>query len=535
MEELNAVGVYEDDEAVEPDDGQLKFKFSWRKLWAFTGPGWLMSLAYLDPGNLEADLQQGAYTRYSLLWVLLWATALGLLLQEMAARLGVVSGKALAEMGREVYPRRTSYMLYVMMELAIVGSDIQEVLGSAIGLNILFGVPLWLGCLVTGLDTFTFLAVHHLGVRKLEALVTTLVFTMAVCFFINWGEAETNGADLLYGLVVPTMKPYMLTQAVGTIGAVVMPHNLYLHSGLVKSRTVDRKSPSRVHEAIRYNLIESALALAVSFFINVAVVATFADFFYSDTCAPKSMACVPAGAVDDDDFDRTCSSGFASGTAGVCAEIGLAVAAPALRHAMGGFGRVMWGVGLLAAGQASTMTATFAGQMVMQGFLDLNLAPWVRVAVTRAAALGPAVVVALSTAHNAPLQNRINEWLNILQSLQLPFAMVPLLYITSRSDIMGRFKNGGRMSLFAYAVAVLILVINVALVVQFVLDKDTPIPHGPGAYAVALGYGVLYFWFISWCVPDLFRRGPARDATTAADDGYQALSSTDGAATGGLA
>ena len=281
---------------------------------------------------------------------------------------------------------------------------------------------------------------HHLGVRKLEALVTTLVFTMAVCFFINWGEAETNGAELLYGLVVPTMKPYMLTQAVGTIGAVVMPHNLYLHSGLVKSRTVDRKSPSRVHEAIRYNLIESALALAVSFFINVAVVATFADFFYSDTCAPKSMACVPAGAVDDDDFDRTCSSGFASGTAGVCAEIGLAVgapargnpkslaatpraaswifrrtrrlpnirgrgnaatwifrrtrrlhtsraleddaktyelpeptaeetsyarsravgvrcaqvAAPALRHAMGGFGRVMWGVGLLAAGCAVT-------------------------------------------------------------------------------------------------------------------------------------------------------------------------------------
>lgn len=252
----------------------------------------MMSLAYLDPGNLEADLQQGAYTNYTLLWVLFWATALGLLLQEMAARLGVVTGKTLAEAARAEYPLATSYVLYAMMELAIIGSDIQEVLGSAIGLNILCGLELWVGCLVTGLDTFTFLAVHHLGVRKLEALVATLIATMAACFFVNWGEADTDGAALAEGLALPLMKSYMLTQAVGTIGAVVMPHNLYLHSGLVKSRDVDRSKVAKVREAVFYNCLESALALAVSFVINVAVVATFADFFSRSrtTRAPATRA-----------------------------------------------------------------------------------------------------------------------------------------------------------------------------------------------------------------------------------------------------
>ena len=453
-----------------------------------------MSLAYLDPGNLEADLQQGAYTNYTLLWVLFWATALGLLLQEMAARLGVVTGKTLAEAARAEYPLATSYVLYAMMELAIIGSDVQEVLGSAIGLNILCGLELWVGCLVTGLDTFTFLAVHHLGVRKLEALVATLIATMAACFFVNWGEADTDGAALAAGLALPLMESYMLTQAVGTIGAVVMPHNLYLHSGLVKSRDVDRSKVAKVREAVFYNCLESALALAVSFVINVAVVATFADFFYDGACASDSLACVPRESVSD--HERPCRSRLFDDA--VCAEIGLAVAAPALREVLGRFGRVAWGLGLLAAGQASTMTATFAGQFVMSGFLRLDVAPWKRVAITRAAALGPAVAVALSTAENAGLQNRINEYLNILQSVQLPFAMLPLLHLTNQKRWMGDFANGGKLAYVAFAAAALVLVVNVVLVVQFVVGHF----DSPPAYAASALLGVLYLYAVSLTVPD---------------------------------
>lgn len=453
-----------------------------------------MSLAYLDPGNLEADLQQGAYTNYTLLWVLFWATALGLLLQEMAARLGVVTGKTLAEAARAEYPLATSYVLYAMMELAIIGSDIQEVLGSAIGLNILCGLELWVGCLVTGLDTFTFLAVHHLGVRKLEALVATLIATMAACFFVNWGEADTDGAALAEGLALPLMKSYMLTQAVGTIGAVVMPHNLYLHSGLVKSRDVDRSKVAKVREAVFYNCLESALALAVSFVINVAVVATFADFFYDGACAAGSLARVPRESVSD--HESPCHSRLFDDA--VCAEIGLAVAAPALREVLGRFGKVMWGLGLLAAGQASTMTATFAGQFVMSGFLRLDIAPWKRVAITRAAALGPAVAVALSTAENAGLQNRINEYLNILQSVQLPFAMLPLLHLTNQKRWMGDFANGGKLAYVAFAAAALVLVINVVLVVQFVVGHF----DSPPAYAASVLLGILYLYAVSLTVPD---------------------------------
>ena len=248
-----SVDVPDDDddpafERVRPD-GTFRFRMSWRKLWAFCGPGWLMSLAYLDPGNLEADLQQGAYTQYYLIWVLLWSTLIGLVLQEMAARLGVVTGRNLAEICSACYPRWVAMIVYVNMEVAIIGSDIQEVIGSAIALTLLTGMPLWAGCLLTGLDTFTFLAVHHLGVRYLEALITLMVSTMAVCFFINWGEVATPAAPVLAGLALPRMKGFMIMQAVGTVGAVIMPHNIYLHSGLVQSRVVDRDNEYKVLRA----------------------------------------------------------------------------------------------------------------------------------------------------------------------------------------------------------------------------------------------------------------------------------------------
>jgi NRAMP (natural resistance-associated macrophage protein)-like metal ion transporter len=270
-----SVSVDDEDEGPDPPPGEpLKFRFSWRKLWRFTGPGWLMSLAYLDPGNLESSLQMGAYTRFALLWVLWWATVMGLLLQEMSARLGLVTGQDLAQMVRAHYPRWVTYVVYVMMEIAVIGADIQEVVGSGVALNLMFGWPVWVGCLVTGFDTFTFLAIQYLGVRYLEALICLLIGTMAVCFFVNWGASSADAGALLAGWIVPTMPSYALTQTIGTIGAVIMPHNLYLHSGLVLSRKVARSSAHRVHAAICYARIEAAGALLFAFFINLAVVAT---------------------------------------------------------------------------------------------------------------------------------------------------------------------------------------------------------------------------------------------------------------------
>jgi len=246
------VTVDDDDASEGEGDGPVRFSFSLRKLLRFMGPGWLMSLAYLDPGNLESDLQQGAYTSYSLVWVLFWATVMGLMLQEMSARIGVVTGMDLAQNIRGHYPRWLNYTIYIMMEVAVVGSDIQEVVGSAIAIKLLSNgyVPVWAGCIITGLDTFTFLAVHFFGVRYLEALICTLISMMTVCFFVNWGESGTDGGELLKGWALPIVKSYAITQAVGTIGAVIMPHNLYLHSGLVLSRKIKRSSPRAVNDAI---------------------------------------------------------------------------------------------------------------------------------------------------------------------------------------------------------------------------------------------------------------------------------------------
>ncbi len=238
---LPASSDEEDDAAQSADGAPLQFRFSWRKLWRYAGPGWLMSLAYLDPGNLESNLQQGAYTRLSIVWVLWWATVTGFVLQEMSARLGLVTGKDLAQAVREEYPRWLSLVVYVMMEVAVIGADVQEVVASGIAFNLLShgSIPVWVGCLITAVDTITFLAVGYLGVRYLEGLVCVLIGIMSLCFFVNLGNSGLHAwKGVLAGWLVPTMPPSAFTQIVGTIGAVIMPHNLYLHSGLVLSRKV---------------------------------------------------------------------------------------------------------------------------------------------------------------------------------------------------------------------------------------------------------------------------------------------------------
>jgi len=490
----------EEEPELQPDE-KLRFRFSWRKLWRFAGPGWLMSLAYLDPGNLESDLQQGAYTGLSQVWVLWWATVMGLILQEMAARLGLVTGRDLAQTVRKGYPRWLNYVIYVNMEIAVIGSDIQEVVGTGVALYLLTNkaVPVWVGCIITAADTLTFLAVQYLGVRYLEAFICILISTMSISFFVNWGiSGGSDVGELLRGWVVPEIKPWAITQAVGTIGAVIMPHNLYLHSGLVLSRKVSRDKPRRVHDAIWYMRIEAAVALLASFFINLAVVAVNSNEFYDpNTCARVEggpLGCMAKSAfleaeqgliADATPCGPTADEGASASD--FCGDFGLQSEGYALSPALGKYTLYFWAVGLFAAGQAATMVCTYAGQIIMGGCLEVNLSPWVRVFITRVFALGPALAVAASTVTDQKLFNTINEYLNVLQSIQLPFAMLPVLHFAAQTELLGRFRSGALLTLISSVLAVLVIAVSVVLIVIFV--KDFP----PAGVAVVAVYGVFYF------------------------------------------
>jgi len=304
----------------------------------------------------------------------------------------------------------------------------------------------------------------------LEALIFFLIACMTGSFFVNWGKAHADPVELFKGWIIPTLPGYALTQAVGTIGAVIMPHNLYLHSGLVLSRNIDRNSPKKIHDATWYNFLESALALAVSFVINLAIVATNAGEFFNEGCAETDggpYACFRPEALNGaPSTGMTCA--LPTGGSGVCNEIGLKSEGNALKYGLGGASLYIWAFGLLAAGQAATMTATYAGQVIMGGCLEVQLAPWKRVAFTRIFALGPSVLVAVLTYGNEQLFNNINEYLNVLQSVQLPFAMLPLIYFTSQVAFMGRFRSNAIVLGCIYSLAGLVLAVNAVLIVQFV-------------------------------------------------------------------
>ncbi|KAK9049746.1 hypothetical protein SSX86_031285, partial [Deinandra increscens subsp. villosa] len=412
-EKVHIVGVDDHDNNNE-DYATATPPFSWRKLWLFTGPGFLMSIAFLDPGNLEGDLQAGAIAGYSLLWLLLWATAIGLLVQLLSARLGVATGRHLAELCREEYPNWAGKLLWIMAELALIGADIQEVIGSAIALKILTNgfLPLWAGVLITAFDCFIFLFLENYGVRKLEALFAVLIAVMAISFAWMFGETKPNAKELLVGLVVPKLNSRTIQQAVGVVGCIIMPHNVFLHSALVQSREVDPRKTGRVREAIRYYSIESTIALAVSFVINLFVTTVFAKAFFGTAIADT---------------------------------IGLGNAGQFLEERFGG-GLVpilyIWAIGLLAAGQSSTITGTYAGQFIMGGFLDLRLKKWARALITRSCAIVPTLIVALIFDSSEDTLDVLNEWLNVLQSIQIPFALIPLLCLVAKEDLMGVFAIG---------------------------------------------------------------------------------------------
>ncbi|NP_001169217.1 Metal transporter Nramp6 [Zea mays] len=398
-----------------------------------------MSIAFLDPGNLEGDLQAGAVAGDTLLWLLMWATAMGLLVQLLAARLGVATGRHLAELCRDEYPDWARRALWLMAEVAMVGADIQEVIGSAIAIKILSRgyLPLWAGVVITALDCFIFLSLENYGVRKLEAVFALLITTMAVSFAWMFTDTKPNGKDLLIGILVPKLSSRTIRQAVGVVGCVIMPHNVFLHSALVQSRKIDQNKEYQVREALRYYSIESTIALVVSFMINLFVTTVFAKGFYGSKEAGN---------------------------------IGLENAGQYLQEKFGGgFFPILyiWGIGLLAAGQSSTITGTYAGQFIMGGFLNLRLKKWVRALITRSFAIVPTITVALFFDTSDSALDILNEWLNVLQSIQIPFALIPLITLVSKEQVMGVFKIGPNTQAVTWTVATLLITINGYLLMDF--------------------------------------------------------------------
>jgi manganese transport protein len=440
-----------------------------QRLFAFLGPAYLVSVGYMDPGNWATDLEGGARFGYALLWVLLMSNLMAVVLQTLSARLGVVTGHDLAQACRAEYSRPINIALWLLAEVAIAACDLAEVVGTVIALKLLFNLPLLWGCLVTAADTFLLLWLQRFGMRKMEAVILTLVVTIGGCFLLQIVAARPDPAALAAGFR-PSLPPGSLFVAIGILGATVMPHNLYLHSALVQSRRIgkDRASKGR---ACRYNLIDSALALNVAFFVNAAILILSAAVFHGKAevaSIEKAYELLPKF---------------------------LNSAAP-----------ILFGVALLCAGQSSTLTGTLAGQIIMEGYLDLKIAPWIRRLVTRSIALLPAVLtIALagdeSTQHLLVLSQ-------VVLSLQLSFAVIPLIHFTSDRRNMGAFATPWWGQAIAWAAAAIIVGLNAKLVLDKIAEwvdlADAsgrmvgPVPlawvAATGLYGVALAAVALLAW-----------------------------------------
>ena len=406
---------------------EVKKRGSMRRLLAFVGPAYLVSVGYMDPGNWATDIEGGARFGYMLIWVLLMSNIMALLLQNLSARLGVVTGLDLAQGCRREYSRYLNFFLWIMAEIAIAATDLAEVLGTIVGLNLLFGMPLLWGCAVTACDTFLLLALQHLGMRKMEAFIVTLVATIGGCFLIEVYLANPNWGNVAAGFI-PHINSSALYVAIGMIGATVMPHNLYLHSSLVQSRNVANTITGK-KEACKFNLIDSGIALNAAFLVNAAILIMAAADFHSRGIVVTEIQ--QAHSLLD-------------GVLGT------------------NIGSIAFAVALLAAGQSSTITGTLSGQIVMEGFLNLRMRPWVRRFITRGIALIPAVIV-LAIAGDKGLY-RLLILSQVVLSLQLPFATIPLIHFTSDPKKMGAFANRLWIKVFAWIIAFIIICLNLKLV-----------------------------------------------------------------------
>jgi manganese transport protein len=405
----------------------------WRKVVAFAGPGYLVAVGYMDPGNWATDLAGGSRFGYTLLSVILASNLMAILLQGLASKLGIVTGRDLAQACRDHYSKPVGILLWIACEIAIAACDLAEVIGSAIALNLLFHIPIPAGIVITGLDVLIVLYLQNKGFRMLEALVIALIATVGLCFLFEIILAQPPLGAVLRGFI-PSRQvvndPSMLYIAVGILGATVMPHNLYLHSSIVQTRQYEETHAGR-REAVRFAFIDSTIALTFALFINAAILIIAAATFHT------------------------------SGHTGV-AEIQDAF--KLLTPLLGGGASVVFALALLASGQNSTLTGTLAGQIVMEGFLNIRLRPWLRRLITRGIAIVPAAIVAIIYGESGTAKLLILS--QVVLSMQLSFAVFPLVAFTSDKLKMGELVNATWLKLLSYAVAFIIGGLNIWLLLQ---------------------------------------------------------------------
>ncbi len=403
----------------------------WRRLGAFIGPGYLVAVGYMDPGNWATDIAGGSAFGYTLLSVILLSNIMAMVLQALSAKLGIVGGLDLAQACRANYSRPVNLVLWALCELAIVACDLAEVIGTAIALNLLFGLPLVTGIVITAVDVLLILGLQRFGFRKLEAFVIALLAIIAGCFAAQLIFAQPSISGILTGLIPRAeivTNPAMLYVAIGILGATVMPHNLYLHSSIVQTRAFDR-SPEGKREALKMATIDSSVALFLALFINASILILAAATFHS------------AGRTDVAEIQDAYQL--------LSPMLGVGVAS------------TLFAVALLASGQNSTVTGTLAGQIVMEGFLDIRLPMWLRRMVTRLLAIVPAAIVASLYGESGTA--RLLVLSQVVLSLQLPFAMVPLVQFTSDKGRMGPHANRGWLKYAAWAICAVVIALNVTL------------------------------------------------------------------------
>ncbi len=413
-------------------------KSFWRKLLAFTGPGYLVSVGYMDPGNWATDIAGGAQFGYTLLCVIVLSNFIAILLQALCVRLGVATSRDLASSCRDFFSQRVNISLWLLAEIGIVACDLAEVIGGAIGLELLFHIPLIVGVCLTSLDVVLLLMLQRYGFRYIEALTITLVSSIGLCFLAEVLFSHPDFGSVIQGLVPQSsilQQPEMLYVALGILGATVMPHNLYLHSAIVQTRAW-QPTPEKKREAIKFGTLDSMIALSLALFVNAAIlVVAAATFHFSGH----------QGVAEIEDAYKLLSP-----------LLGVKVAS------------LLFALALLASGQSSTLTATLAGQIVMEGFLNLRITPWLRRLISRLAAIIPTVICILLFGHSGT--TKLLLFSQVLLSFQLSFAVFPLVMFTSNSRLMGEFVNPLWLKLLSWGVALMIAGLNVWLIWQSLSD-----------------------------------------------------------------
>jgi manganese transport protein len=453
-----------------------------RRMLAFGGPAYLISVGYMDPGNWATDLVGGSYFGYRLLWVLVMSNAMAILLQTLSARLGIVTGRDLAQACRETYPRPVNLTLWFLCEIAIVACDLAEVLGAAIALFLLFHIPLLAGVAITSFDTLLVLWFQKAGIRYLEAFILALIVTIAGCFTIEIIMAKPDYLSVAAGLI-PIIDHRTLYAAVSILGATVMPHNLYLHSALVQTRRIGR-SVKEKKIACHYNLIDCVVALNGAMFVNAAILILAGATFYKihqgvDEIQQAYLMLAPL--------------------------MGTVIAAK------------LFGIGLLASGQSSTLTGTMAGQIVMEGFLNIRVRPWLRRLVTRALAIVPALIVIWLTGSKGTLKLLILS--QVVLSLQLPFAIIPLLQFTNDPRRMGEFTSGWKIRATGWVTAVVVLGLNVWIAGQSIVEwAKNAGAWAPLIWMVSISISVSLLGLLGWITMQPYRRVHARPATLGVEE-----------------